>query len=55
MQSEQYVDSLRRLDEILAKHHTEHRLMIDEQHAQHNEAAWASRFPQAIGYILNAK
>jgi predicted alpha/beta superfamily hydrolase len=55
VQSERYVDSLRRLDEILAKHQVEHRLVIDEKHPGHTEAAWASRFPAAVEYVLDAK
>jgi predicted alpha/beta superfamily hydrolase len=54
VQSQRYVDAAHRLDQILTKSRIEHRLMIDNQHASHSEPAWASRFPQAIAYILNA-
>jgi predicted alpha/beta superfamily hydrolase len=54
IQSQRYVAAARRLDEALAKHRIDHRLVIDDQHAGHNEPAWASRFPQAIAYIVGA-
>jgi predicted alpha/beta superfamily hydrolase len=54
-QSQRFVAAARRLDEALAKHRIDHRLVIDDQHAEHNEPAWASRFPQAIAYIVGAK
>jgi predicted alpha/beta superfamily hydrolase len=53
--SQGFVAAARRLDEALAKHRIDHRLVIDNQHAEHNEPAWASRFPQAIAYITGAK
>jgi predicted alpha/beta superfamily hydrolase len=53
-QSQRFVAAARRLDEALAKHRIDHRLVIDDQHAEHNEPAWASRFPQAIAYIVGA-
>jgi predicted alpha/beta superfamily hydrolase len=53
-ESQRIVAAARRLDEALAKHQIDHRLVIDDQHAEHNEPAWASRFPQAIVYILGA-
>jgi predicted alpha/beta superfamily hydrolase len=46
-------DAAHRLDEALAKHRIDHHLMIDD--AEHNEQAWAKRFPQAIVYITGAK
>ena len=49
-----FVEAARRLDEALAKHRIDHRLVIDNQHVEHNESAWASRFPQAITYIVGA-
>jgi predicted alpha/beta superfamily hydrolase len=49
------VEAARRLDEALAKGHIERRLVIDSQHPEHNEPAWAARFPEAIEYLLNAK
>jgi predicted alpha/beta superfamily hydrolase len=54
-QSQRFVDAARRLDVALTKHRTDHHLLIDDKHAEHNEPAWASRFPEAITYILNAK
>jgi predicted alpha/beta superfamily hydrolase len=51
-ESQRFVDAVLRLDEALAKHRIDHRLVIDDQHGEHNEPAWASRFPQAIAYIV---
>jgi hypothetical protein len=53
-QNELYVARIRTLDESLTRHHIDHRLVIDKEHPDHNEPAWAARFPQAIEYILNA-
>ena len=53
-ESQRFVAAARRLDEALTKHRIDHRLVIDNQHAEHNESAWASRFPQAIAYIVGA-
>lgn len=53
-QSQQFVAAVRRLDAALAKHRIDHYLLIDDKHAEHNEPAWASRFPEAVTYILNA-
>ena len=50
--NERLVEAARRLDAALAKHDVTHRLTIDDQHAEHNEAAWAARFPTAIEYLL---
>jgi predicted alpha/beta superfamily hydrolase len=53
-QNAQLVAAARRLDATLTKLRVKHSLLIDEEHAEHNEPAWASRFPQAITYILDA-
>jgi predicted alpha/beta superfamily hydrolase len=50
-----YIARIRTLDQSLTRHHIDHRLFIDDKHPEHNEAAWAARFPQAIEYILTAK
>lgn len=52
-QNEQLVAAARRLDATLTKLRVKHSLMIDEEHPEHNEPAWASRFPRAITYILD--
>lgn len=54
-QNQRFVQAARRLDAALTKHRIEHRLTIDDQHAEHNETAWAKRFPLAITYILETK
>lgn len=53
-QNDSYVAQIRSLDESLTQHHIDHHLVIDQKHPDHNEPAWAARFPQAIEYILNA-
>jgi predicted alpha/beta superfamily hydrolase len=53
-QNAQLVAAARRLDAALTTHRLKHRLLIDEEHPEHNEPAWASRFPRAITYILEA-
>jgi predicted alpha/beta superfamily hydrolase len=53
-QNQRFVDSARRVAAALEKHHVEHRLVIDDG-AQHNEPAWAKRFPAAIAYVVNGK
>jgi predicted alpha/beta superfamily hydrolase len=50
--SQRYIDNTRRFDAALTRHGIEHRLVIDNVHTAHNELAWASRFPQAIQYLL---
>lgn len=52
--NQRLIDSAHRLDAALTKHGVERRLTIDDQHAEHNEPAWASRFPQAVRYVLHA-
>jgi len=53
-QTEFYVNSVKRLDEILTQAEIEHRLMIEDG-AQHNEMAWAVRFDDAIRYLMKAE
>ena len=50
-QNQLAVDEARRLDAVLKSAGVEERLTVDEG-AQHNEIAWAKRFPAAIGYLL---
>ncbi len=50
-QNQLAVDEARRLDAVLRRAGVEERLTVDEG-AQHNEIAWAKRFPAAIGYLL---
>ena len=45
------VDEARRLDAILTSAGVEHRLTVADG-AQHNELAWAERFPAAVTYLL---
>lgn len=47
-----YVDSVKRLDQILTQAEIDHHVLIEEA-AQHNEAAWARRFEMAIRYVMN--
>jgi predicted alpha/beta superfamily hydrolase len=54
-QNDLYVARIRALDESLTRHHIDHRLLVDDERPEHNEPAWAARFPQAITYLLNAK
>ena len=54
-QNQKYISLVQNLDQALTRHHVVHRLVLDEDHPGHNEPAWASRFPQAIEYILKAK
>jgi predicted alpha/beta superfamily hydrolase len=54
VQNKRYVAEARRLDAALAAQHVDHRLTVDEG-AQHNENAWAKRFPQAIVYLLKGE
>lgn len=49
-QNQRAVDEARRLDAVLRRNGIEERLTIDEG-AQHNEGAWARRFPAAIAYL----
>lgn len=42
----------RRLDTVLQAAGIGHRLLVAED-AEHNEQAWAKRFPEAIRYVLN--
>ncbi len=50
-QNQLAVDEARRLDAVLKSAGVKERLTVDEG-AQHNEIAWAKRFPAAIGYLL---
>ena len=54
-QSQRFVAAARRLDAALTKNQIAHQLLIDDVHPEHNELVWASRFPEAITYILNGK
>lgn len=47
----QHVEEAKRMDAALTKQNVEHQLMIDAD-AEHNETAWARRFPAAIQYLL---
>jgi len=51
--SRRYAEAAQRLDAVLTKHHITHHFMIDDVNSAHNEPAWASRFPQAISYLMN--
>jgi predicted alpha/beta superfamily hydrolase len=53
--SQRLIAAARRLDEALMTHRIDHRLVIDDRNAEHNELAWAKRFPRAIAYVLDAK
>lgn len=53
-EKDRFVEDERRLDAALAKHAVEHRLVIEEG-AEHNEPAWARRFPEAVTYVLHSK
>ncbi len=50
-QNQLAVDEARRLDAVLASAGVEARLTVDEG-AQHNEIAWAKRFPAAVTYLF---
>ena len=50
-QNQLAVDEARRLDAVLASAGIEARLTVDEG-AQHNEIAWAKRFPAAVTYLF---
>jgi predicted alpha/beta superfamily hydrolase len=50
-----YVEAATRLDAVLTRHKIAHHFTVDEVHPAHNEPAWASRFSQAILYILNTE
>lgn len=54
-EAEDNLTAVKRLGDALSKQHIEHRLTIDADHPEHNESAWAARFPQAIEYLLNEK
>ena len=53
-QNQRAVDEARRLDAVLGRAGIEHRLTVEEG-AQHNEAAWARRFPAAVLYVVGGK
>ena len=48
------VADVRRLDAILTRQKVEHRVEIADG-AEHNERAWAARFPRAIAYVVNGR
>ena len=50
-QNQLAVDEARRLEAVLLRAGLKGRLSVDEG-AQHNEIAWAKRFPTAVGYLL---
>ncbi len=50
-QNQLAVDEARRLDAVLASAGVEARLTVDEG-AQHNEMAWAKRFPAAVTFLF---
>ncbi len=53
----QYVTAVKALDERMAKAGVgpERRKLVIEPNAEHNEAAWAARFPQALEFLYPAK
>lgn len=53
-QNQRAVDETRRLDAVLTRAGIEHRLTVEEG-AQHQEAAWARRFPAAVVYLLSGR
>lgn len=53
-QMKRFVDDARRLAAILDHQRVEHRLLIEDS-AEHNEPAWARRFPRAIFYLMNGR
>ncbi len=50
-QNQLAVDEARRLDAVLRRAGIEEKLTVDEG-AQHNEIAWAKRFPAAVVYLF---
>jgi predicted alpha/beta superfamily hydrolase len=54
-ENQQHIANARRLDAVLTKQNVQHRLLIDNVTGEHNEPAWARRFPEAITYLLNGK
>ena len=48
------VEEARRLDDVLRRAGIEAKLTVDEG-AQHNEIAWAKRFPAAVSYLLTRR
>ena len=50
-QNQVAVDEARRLDAVLRCTAIEEKLTVDEG-AQHNEIAWAKRFPAAVAYLF---
>ena len=53
-QNQRAVDEARRLDAALRRVGIEVQLTVDEG-AQHNEIAWAKRFPSAIAYLVGQR
>ena len=50
-QNQLAIEEARRLDDALRQAGIETKLTVDEG-AQHNEIAWAKRFPAAVCYLL---
>jgi predicted alpha/beta superfamily hydrolase len=50
--NERLIDAAQRLSAALEKHGVEHQLVIDAEHPEHNERAWAQRFPRAVEYVV---
>ena len=50
-QNQRAVEEARRLDAVLRDAGIEEKLTVDEG-AQHNEIAWAKRFPAAVAYLF---
>jgi predicted alpha/beta superfamily hydrolase len=53
--NERLLDAARRLSKAFDNQGVEHRLMIDDEHPEHNERAWAQRFPQAVNYAVGGE
>ena len=53
-QNQRAVEEARRLDAALRRAEIEDRLTVEEG-AQHNELAWAKRFPSAIAYLVGQR
>jgi len=53
--NERLIKAARRLVAALEKHGVEYRLTIDAEHPEHNERAWAQRFPAAVEYAVGVE
>lgn len=53
--AKRFVEQARQLDRLFSAQQINHQLMVDEVHTQHNERAWAHRFPQAIAWLLEER